>query len=77
MPGAELYTGNMEYTKKLKDLNRASTFNNIYRHCVYFHCFENFCDGLLAEVYFVLCLAQQPPEGQGLIIHEVSRSHSR
>jgi len=46
----------MEYSNKLKDLNLTSTFNNIYRHCVYFHrenCFENFCDGLLTEVYFI------------------------
>jgi len=47
----------MDYTDKLKDLNRTPTFNNIYRHCVYFHCenyFENFCDGILTEVYFCL-----------------------
>jgi len=64
MPGAELYIGNMECTNKLKDLNRASTFNNSYRHCVYFHCencFENFCGGLLTEVYFI-CFWRDSPQ---------------
>jgi len=28
------------------------------------------------RVFFVLFLAQQPQVGQGLLIHEVSRSHT-
>jgi len=30
---------------------------------------------LLVVLTIVLFWAQQPPEGQGLLIHEVSRSH--
>jgi len=30
----------------------------------------------VCQFFFLICLAQQPPVGQGLLIHKVSRSHT-
>jgi len=40
------------------------------------NCFSSFCGKDNVSVHLIFLLAQQPPVGQGLLIPEVSRSHS-